>query len=127
METPSPETSAYCKARKRIKEGVFLRLLKHTGKHLHNIDDITWCNRRVTVADGSTIIMDDTESNQAEYPQPQSQKQGCGFPMANIVVLFCLKTGAVLEAIIGSLAIGELNLFRRLYEYLQPYDVLLGE
>jgi len=29
-------------------------------------------------------------------------------------LLFCLKAGAVLEAIIGSLAIGELNLFRRL-------------
>lgn len=126
-ETPSPETSAYCKARKRIKEGVFLYLLKHTGKHLHNMNDLTWCNRRVTVADGSTIIMDDTEENQKEYPQPQSQKEGCGFPMANIVVMFCLKTGLVLEAIISSLAIGELNLFRRLYEHLQPGDIVLGD
>jgi hypothetical protein len=83
-ETPSTDTGAYCKARKRIKEGVFLRLLKHTGKHLHNLDDLTWCGRRVIVADGSTITMDDTEENQKEYPQPQSQKEGCGFPMANL-------------------------------------------
>jgi len=127
VQTPSPNTSAYCKARKRIKEGVFLRLLKHTGKHLHNLDDLTWCGRRVIVADGSTITMDDTEDNQKEYPQPQSQEEGCGFPMANIVVLFCLKTGAVLEAIIGSLSIGELNLFRRLYDYLQPGDIVLAD
>jgi Transposase DDE domain len=126
-KTPSPNTGAYCKARKRIKEGVLLRLLRHTGKHLHNLDDLTWCGRRVVVADGSTITMDDTEDNQKEYPQPQSQKEGCGFPMANIVVLFCLKTGAVLEAIIGSLSIGELNLFRRLYEYLQPGDIALAD
>ena len=126
-KTPSPDTGAYCKARKRIKEGFFLRLLKRTGKYLHNLDTLTWCGRRVVVTDGSTVTMDDTEKNQAEYPQPKSQVEGCGFPMANIVVLFCLKTGAVLEAIIGSLSIGELNLFRRLYEYLQPGDIALGD
>lgn len=126
-EIPSPDTGAYCKARKRIKGDVFLRLLKQSGDHLHNLDDLTWCGRRVIVADGSTITMDDTEENQKEYPQPQSQKEGCGFPMANIVVLFCLKTGAVLETIIGSLSIGELNLFRRLYEYLQPGDIALAD
>jgi hypothetical protein len=71
--------------------------------------------------------MDDTEPNQKEYPQPKSQAKGCGFPMANTVAIFCLNTGALLHTIIDSLSTHELNLFRRLYEYLQPGDIALGD
>jgi hypothetical protein len=96
---PSTDTGAYCKARKRLKEVFLIRLLRCIGKHLHQQDQgELWCGRRVFIADGSTITMADTQQNQAEYPQPESQAQGCGFPMANIVALFCLKTGALIEA-----------------------------
>ena len=47
--------------------------------------------------------------------------------MANIVALFCLKTGALLEAAISAISTHELNLFRSLYECLQPDDVALGD
>jgi len=124
---PSTGTGAYCKARKRLKERFFLRLLRHTGKHLHEQDQELWCGRRVSLVDGSTLTMADTEENQSEYPQPESQAQGCGFPMANIVALFCLKTGALIEAVIGALTTHEINLFRSLYDCLQPGDVILGD
>ncbi len=42
--------------------------------------------------------MSDTAENQAEYPQLSSQKAGCGFPIAKLVVWFCVTTGAVLDA-----------------------------
>ena len=71
--------------------------------------------------------MSDTQDNQCEYPQPESQAKGCGFPMANIVALFCLKTGALMEAVISAMTTHELNLFRSLYQYLQPGDVALGD
>jgi len=127
---PSSDTGAYCKARKRLKEGFLLRLLRRTGKHLHQQSEKLgelWCGRRVFIADGSTITMADTQDNQEEYPQPESQAEGCGFPMANIVALFCLKTGALLEAAISAITTHELNLFRSLYQYLQPGDVALGD
>ena len=127
VEPPSTKTGAYCKARKRLKERVLLFLLRLTGKHVHEQKQELWCGRRVIIADGSTVTMDDTLANQAEYPQPASQAEGCGFPMANIVALFCLHTGALLEAIIGALSTHELNLFRSLYEYLQSGDVVLGD
>jgi hypothetical protein len=38
--------------------------------------------------------MPDTIENQKAYPQPSSQKPGCGFPIAKIGVLFSLATGA---------------------------------
>jgi len=82
-KTPSPDTGAYCKARKRLK-GFIMRLLNYTGKYLQTQNTQLWCGgRRVFIADGSTITMDDTEPNQKEYPQPESQAKGCGFPMAN--------------------------------------------
>ena len=126
-KTPSTDTGAYCKARKRLKEGFIMRLLNYTGKYLQTQNTQLWCGRRVFIADGSTVTMDDTEPNQKEYPQPESQAKGCGFPMANIVALFCLNTGALLQTIIDALSIHELNLFRRLYEYLQSGDIALSD
>ena len=125
---PSTDTGAYCKARKRLKERFLLCLLRRTGKHLHEqYEEELWCGRRVFITDGSTMTMADTQENQAEYPQPESQAQGCGFPMANIVALFCLNSGALIEAAIGALTTHEINLFRSLYECLQPGDVALGD
>ena len=47
-----------------------------------------WCGRPVKVFDGSTVLMSDTPSNQTAYPQHGNQPQGCGFPLARIVVFF---------------------------------------
>lgn len=55
-----------------------------------------WCGRNVKVIDGSTVSMPDTVENQKEYPQPSSQKLGCGFPIAKIGVIFSLVTGAAI-------------------------------
>jgi len=127
VEPPSTRTGAYCKARKRLKERVLLFLLRVTGKHLHGHNQELWHGRRVIIADGSTVTMDDTQANQEQYPQPVSQAEGCGFAMANFVDLFCLHTGALLEAVISALSTHELNLFRSLYECLQSGDVVLGD
>jgi hypothetical protein len=40
--------------------------------------------------------MPDTLKNQKEYPQPSSQKPGCGFPLLRLVGLFSLASGALL-------------------------------
>jgi hypothetical protein len=124
---PSTNTGAYCKARDRIKEILVLRLLHHTGKQLHQQNQILWHGRRVCVVDGSTVTAADTEENQAQYPQPRTQADGCGFPMINIVAAFCLFTGALLESTIASLCVHEINLFRSMYQYLGTGDIALGD
>jgi hypothetical protein len=86
----STNTGAYCKARERINEILVLRLLHGTGKRLQQQDQILWHGRRVCVVDGSTVTAADTQENQAQYPQPESQADGCGFPMINITAVFCL-------------------------------------
>ena len=80
LETPSESTSAYCQARKKLPETLFQKLLALSGKNLEKEVDKTrlWCGRHVKSIDGSTVSMPDTVENQEAYPQPSSQKQGCG-------------------------------------------------
>ncbi|BAY41717.1 putative transposase, IS4 family (plasmid) [Nostoc sp. NIES-2111] len=86
-----------------------------------------WCGRNVKVIDGSTVSMPDTVENQKEYPQPSSQKPGCGFPIAKIGVIFSLATGAAIALCIDVLNTHDIKLARKLYGFLKPNDVLLGD
>ncbi|HQK76666.1 MAG TPA: IS4 family transposase, partial [Candidatus Hydrogenedentes bacterium] len=70
------------------------------------------------VFDGSSVSMPDTEANQERYPQPTTQKPGCGFPVMRIVAGFSLATGAVLEVAKGALTVSERTLFRSLWPLL---------
>ena len=82
------------------------------------------------MVDGSTITMPDTPENQAAYPQQKTQKPGCGFPIARILVIFSLSVGTVLEAAIGKYKgkqTGENSLFRRLYDALDEGDIILAD
>jgi len=47
------------------------------------------------------ILMPDTAANQARYPQLASQAIGVGSPLARLVGVICLSTGALLDAAIG--------------------------
>lgn len=126
---PSGNTGAYCKARKRLSLSFIIHLFRHVGQALHQkpTDDFLWCNRRVFLVDGSTFSMYDTPENQQEYPQPKNQHKYHGFPVARILGIFCLATGALIDAAIGSFWVPEINLFRMLYSRLNPGDVALGD
>jgi hypothetical protein len=73
-----------------------------------------WCGRHVKVIDGSTVSMPDTVENQKAYPQPSSQRSGCGFPIAKIGVLFSLATGAAVALAIDVVFLLAYNRLRTL-------------
>ena len=126
---PSDNTGAYCKARKRLSLNFIMRLFRKTGTAIHQkaSDGFLWCNRHVFLVDGSTFSMYDTPENQQEYPQGKNQHEYHGFPVARILGIFCLATGAVIDAAISSLCMSEISLFRMLYSRLNPGDVALGD
>ena len=66
------------------------------------------------VVDGSTTQLADTPENQLEYPQPSTQKKGCGFPVMKLAVLFSRTSGAVLHVLTGNLHMHDLRLFRQM-------------
>jgi len=86
-----------------------------------------WCGRRVLAADGSTFSMPDTAKNQARYPQPSSQRKGCGFPIAGFVAIICLATGALTHAVLGPYAAHDLALFYYLRCRFCRGDIFLGD
>jgi Transposase DDE domain len=122
----------YIKARQRLPEAVPFRLMKHIGWRCHERGEACWrwCGKKVKVVDGSTTSMPDTDANQAAYPQSRSQAPGLGFPLARLVVLFCLATGVVLESAIGPAKgkrTGENTLFRSLWDSLEEGEVILAD
>jgi hypothetical protein len=127
-----PETGPYCKARARLPESLLLRLMRETGGALHQsaVADWRWLGRRVKVVDGSTLTMPDTPANQAAYPQQPQQQPGLGFPIARLVVVFCLACGTVIDAALGRYQgkkTGENALVRTLTDAFTDGDVLLAD
>ncbi|WP_375515990.1 IS4 family transposase, partial [uncultured Nostoc sp.] len=129
VEVPSTDTSGYCQARARLPEKLLEKLFGKAAQSLEEkvTTEHLWCGRSVKVIDGSTVSMPDTAENQKAYPQPKSQKPGCGFPIAKIGVIFSLATGAAVALVIDVLNTHDLKLARQLYQFLNPLDILLGD
>lgn len=128
----SADTGAYCTARDQVPEEACVQLARDTGREVDKAAPRSWrwLGHRVLDVDGSTITMADTPDNQAEYPQQPTQKPGCGFPIARIVVVFSLAVGTVLDAALGKYQgkeTGENSLFRTLHPMLQEGDVVLAD
>src|SRR4051812_17947601 len=128
----SPETGAYCQARKRLPETFFSQVARQTGRTLDDNAGPRWLwkRRRVYVYDGSSVSMPDTPANQAEYPQPVCQKPGLGFPLARLAAVFSLACGAVLDLGICRYAgkgQSELGMLRALWDRFRPGDIVLGD
>jgi hypothetical protein len=125
-------TSGYCQARQRLPLEMVKSLAHEVGRLLSERAPIgwSWRGRRVKLVDGTGISMPDTRANQACYPQLRSQVEGVGFPIARLVTVICLSTGAVLEGEMGAFegrGHGELALFRGVLETLVAGDVLLAD
>ena len=128
----SASTGAYCRARKRLPQAMVSSLVNFTGQAMTASASLagTWQGRPVRLVDGTTVSMADTPENQATFPQPRSQKPGLGFPICRLLAMFCLSSGAVLDAA-TSATLGkgtdEQTLLRSLLDRLEPSSVLVGD
>ena len=132
LSANSVRTGAYCKARQRLPVEMAMALTRETGQLLSARAQAgwRWRGRTVKLVDGSGISMPDTPENQARYPQPESQAEGVGFPLARIVAVICLSTGAVMDAAMGPYSgkgTSELGLLRSLGAAFSAGDVMLAD
>lgn len=128
----SVRTGGFCRARQRLPLEMVSALTRQTGRLLSEkaLAQWLWRGRTVKLVDGTGISMPDTPENQERYPQPSTQAPGVGFPLARLVMVICLATGAALDAAIGphsGKGSGELGLVRGLLEGFSPGDVMLAD
>jgi hypothetical protein len=125
----SPKTSAYCNARSRFPEAPLKGLAFSLGHSLERAaaDEWLFCGRQVKVIDGTSVQLPDTGPNQSEYPQPNQQKPGCGFPVMYISVLMGLGSGAIIDAETSGGSGYERSNFRTLWRSLEAGDIVLGD
>ena len=132
LSASSVRTGAYCKARQRLPVEMVEALTRETARLLSARAQASWRwrGRTVKLVDGSGISMPDTAENQERYPQPGSQGEGVGFPLARIVAVICLSTGAVMDAAMGPYAgkgSGELGLLRSISAAFSAGEVMLAD
>jgi len=125
----SPKTSAYCNARSRLPEAPLKDIALSSGALLERGmgDGGMFLGRTVKVIDGSSVQLPDTEQNQREYPQPNQQKPGCGFPVMFLSALMGLASGAILDAEVCGGSGHERTSFRTLWRSLEAGDIVLGD
>jgi hypothetical protein len=126
----SLSSGPYCKARQRLPLSLIQRLAVTVGEGLEqsSCKHWKWRGRAVKLLDGTTVSMPDTPANQAVYPQSGEQQAGLGFPLAMLVALISLSTGAVLRWATGPCrgkGTGEQALFRTLMAHLSVGDIIL--
>ncbi len=95
LPVPTGGTSSYCKGRSRISTSFLEAIFEKTSKELVRLerDEDHWKGMALKAIDGSSVQLLDTVLNQGVYPQPGSQKEGCGFPVMGMMGLVNLSHG----------------------------------
>lgn len=128
----SLNTGPYCKARGRLPVGMVRALQWEVAARMERAQPRQWCwrGRAVKLLDGTTVSMPDTAANQERFPQSRAQQPGLGFPLARLVALISLGTGAVLDWAMGACqgkGSDEQALFRELLGSLAAGDVVIAD
>ncbi len=126
---PDENTSAYCQARARLSLEALRAAHEQINQWIerHTQEAWRWCNRSIKVLDGSGISMPDTAQNRARWPYAGGQKPGCGFPTAQLVGLFCLATGRLVQFALDSWKSYEIPLARQLIGWVEPGEIVLTD
>jgi hypothetical protein len=127
---PSVSAGAYCQARQRLSLDTLRLIRAQVAWQMERtvLKEERWLEgREVKIVDGTSFSMPDTAANQALWPQPKGQQPGCGFPVAKMVGLFSLSSGALLEESVGNLHVHDSLLFTSLWDRLAKGDIVLGD
>ncbi|MFC4992078.1 IS4 family transposase [Rubritalea tangerina] len=87
LQVPKGDTSGFCQARKRLQIDFIKTLSSQVSSQLEKRtqDCDLWNGLKLKAIDGSSVQLMDSEANQQVYPQPPTQKPGCGYPVMGFV------------------------------------------
>jgi hypothetical protein len=126
---PSSATGHYTEARAKLP----IETLREVNRSLcaqldANLPEANrWRGHKVKSEDGTSAQAPDTPANQAQYPQPKSQAEGCGFPVIQLVGLIDLGHGGLHDFAHSDVEAGELRGHDQLEDGLEEGDVLVAD
>jgi hypothetical protein len=123
--------AAYCQARARLPLAVYQDLLTEAlDRALPRTRDAghLWHGRHRTFhADGSTFSMPDNPELRKAFGLPSGQTDGCGFPVAHLLVLFAAATGLLLDAWASPFRTSDVEQMPEAHLHLDAGDVLVAD
>jgi hypothetical protein len=121
--------SAYCQARARLPLALLERLQRAVTGNLADAAPPAslWRGHRVYHIDGSGFSMPDTEELHKYFGQPPGQAEGCGFPVARLLVRFDAATGYLVQTLAVPLDTSEISQVPSMHPELERGDVLVGD
>ncbi len=126
---PKGNTSSYCQARQRMSESfltqVFSRITQIQRRAIRSCD--LWHGFVLKAFDGTSVKLDDTPANQEVYPQPSSQKVGCGFPVMGAVGLLNMSHGGWEGFSTGTWKEHDMRGAQKLLGHLEEGDLVLAD
>lgn len=129
LPSPGEDTGSYSRGRGRLRiefiDAVKRRVNGYLKARVRPED--TYQGHVVKSIDGSSMAMDDTGANQAEYPQPSSQKPGCGFPVMGIMGVLNHAHGGWEDFVEGEQSAHDSPIFHKLLHCFEAGDILCGD
>ena len=123
--------SGYCQSRMRLPLAVIQTLAREVYQKISDPIDREeqhlWCGHRVLLIDATSFSMPDTQELKDHFGQPGQQKEGCGFPVAHLLMLFNARTGLAVDAITAPLRTHEMSLASGTHQRMAEGDLVVGD
>lgn len=120
-------SASYSDARKRLRQSELDKVHARVYARMSDRAELLG-GRRIMVVDGTGIALEDTPANQDGFPQPPAQKEGCGFPVVQLLALMNLHSAGIEHTCASPIHVDEGRLFAcGLIDKLQRADVLMAD
>jgi hypothetical protein len=119
---------AFCKARQRLPVALFHALVERAGAAGGDDDDDAFHGHRVLLADGTSFVTPDTPALAARFGKGGNARgPSRGYPVPKLLALVDRATGAIRKVVALPHARQERTCLARLFRFLAPGDLLLGD
>jgi len=130
-ENISTSTGSFCRSRQKTPLDLIKKLVRYTGSSIEEkIDNRNGINGNIYLIDGTTFTLPDSVKNQEKYPQQSTQKEGLGFPICRALGVFCLESGAAINAQIAPYkgkGADEHTMLRASLDTFKKGDLIIGD
>ncbi|WP_157823185.1 transposase [Psychromonas sp. MB-3u-54] len=131
LKNISKSTGSFCRSRQKLPLELIQELVRYTGRAVNEkIDNKKRIKGSIYLIDGTTFTLPDSTDNQEKYPQQSTQKKGLGFPICRALGIFCLESGAAINAQIAPYkgkGANEHSMLRATLDTFKKGDLIIGD